>query len=114
MKNKKVFNCNMRAQCRIDITAQSVMECVEPRVSKKLFQDMMDYLLGFTDDMQLVIADNLLDAVCHGWEHYISIPHIDNKMKSFYLLIGEEVGGKYIEDNTNPLIEGLKEALTGI
>ena len=111
-REKKVFNRNMRLECHIDGTAQSVMECVEPRVSKKLFQDMMDYLLGFTDDVQLVIADNLLDAVCHGWEHYISIPHIDNKMKSFYLLIGEEVGGKYIEDNTNPLIEGLKEALT--
>ena len=51
----------------------------------------MDYLLGFSDDMQLEIADNLLDAVCYGWEHYIHIPHIDNQMKCFYLLIEEEM-----------------------
>lgn len=90
-REKKVFNHHMRAQCPIDGVAQSVMECVEPRVSKKLYQDMMDYLIGFSDDMQLEIANNLLDAVCHGWEHYVGIRHIDTKMKSFYLLIEEEM-----------------------
>lgn len=90
-REKKVFNRNMRPECRIDGTAQSVMECIEGRVSDKLYQDMMDYLPGFNDDMQLEIADNLLDAVCHGWQHYINIPHIDNKMKYFYLLIEEEI-----------------------
>ena len=95
-RENKVFKRNMRPECRIDGTALSVMECIEGRVSDKLFQDMKDYLLGFTDDMQLEIADNLLDAVCSGWEHYINIPHIDTKMKSFYLLIEEEM--------TNPSI----------
>ena len=90
-REKKVFNHHMRAQCPIDGVAQSVMECVEPKVSKKLYQDMTDYLLGFNEDMQLEIADNLLDAVCHGWEHYVGIRHIDTKMKSFYLLIEEEM-----------------------
>ena len=90
-RENKVFNRDMRPECHIDVTAQSVMECVEGRVSEKLYQDMMDYLLGFSDDMQLEIADNLLDAVCHGWEHYINIPHIDNIMKNFYFLINEEI-----------------------
>ena len=90
-RENKVFNRNMRPECRIDGTAQSVMDCIEGRVSDKLFQDMKDYLLGFTDDMQLVIADNFLDAVCHGWRHYINIPHIDNIMKNFYFLINEEI-----------------------
>ena len=71
------------------------MDGVEERVSKKLYDDMIDFLLGYSDDMQLEIADNLLDAVCHGWQHYIGIRHIDNKMKSFYLLINEEM--------TNPI-----------
>ena len=90
-REKKVFNRDMRPECPIDVTAKSVMECIEGRISDKLYRDMMDFLLGFTDDMQLVIADNLLDAVCSGWEHYINIPHIDNKMKHFYLLIEEEM-----------------------
>ena len=88
---KKVFNRNMRPKCTIDCTAQSVMECIEERVSNKLYEDMMDYLLGFNDDMQLEIADNLLDAVCYGWEHYIGISHIDTQMRSFYLLIEKEM-----------------------
>ena len=90
-RENKVFKRNMRPECHIDGTAKSVMECVKGRVSDELYQDMMDYLLGYTDNMQLEIADNLLDAVCSGWEHYINIPHIDTKMKSFYLLKEEEM-----------------------
>ena len=90
-RENKVFNLDKRHEYHIDSTAQSVMECIEGRVSDKLYQDMTDYLLGFNDDMQLEIADNLLDAVCHGWQHYIGIPHIDTKMKSFYFLIEEEM-----------------------
>ena len=110
-REKKVFNRDMRPECPIDGTAQTVMECIEGRISDKLYRDMMDFLLGFNDDMQLEIADNLLDAVCSGWEHYIGIRHIDQKLKSFYQRIDEEVEGQYIEDNTDPLLEGLKEAL---
>ena len=84
-----IATCDRNAA--FDGTARFVMDCIEGRVSDKLYRDMMDYLLGFSDDMQLVIADNLLDAVCYGWEHYIHIPHIDTKMKSFYLLIEEEM-----------------------
>jgi hypothetical protein len=90
-REPKVFKRNMRPECHIDGTAKSVMECIEGRVSDELYQDMMDYLLGYTDDMQLVIADNLLDAVCYGWQHYIGIPHIDMIMFGFYLLIEEEM-----------------------
>ena len=91
MEEKKIFKRDMRHECSIDVTAKSVMECIEGRVSEKLYQDMMAFLFGFTENMQLEIADNLLDAVCHGWKHYINIPHIDNKMKGFYLLIEEEM-----------------------
>ena len=90
-REHKVFNRDMRHECTIDGIAQSVMECIEGRISDKLYQDMMDYLLGFNEDMQLEIADNLLDAVCYGWEHYVGIPHIDTNMKDFYLSIEEEI-----------------------
>ena len=90
-REKKVFNRDMRHECHIDCTARTVMEIVEEHVSPKLYEDMMDYLLGFGDDMQLEIADNLLDAVCYGWEHYIGIRHIDTKMKGFYMMIEHEM-----------------------
>lgn len=91
----------MRHECHIDGIAKSVMECIKGRVSKKLYDDMLDYLLGFKDDMQLEIANNLLDAVCHGWEHYIGIPHIDNIMKNFYFLIAEEMTNGEISFRNN-------------
>jgi len=91
IRKKKIITRDMRAQYPIDGIAKSVLENIEGRVSDKLYQDMMDYLLGFNEDMQLEIADNLLDAVCYGWEHYIGIPHIDTNMMDFYLSIEEEI-----------------------
>ena len=90
-RERKIFKRDLRPECRIDGTAKSVMECIEGRVSDELYQDMMNYLLGYSDDMQLEIADNLLDAVCYGWRHYIGIPHIDMIMQGFYILIEEEM-----------------------
>ena len=111
MAEKRILKKEMRAEGSIFCVAESVLENVEERVSKELYDEMTDYLYGFTDDMQLEIADDLLDAVCHGWEHYIGIRHIDQKLKYFYQLIDKEVGGQYLEDSTDPLLEGLKEAL---
>ena len=90
-RKKKIIMRNMKAQYPIDGVAKSVLENIEGRVSDALYRDMMDYLLGFNDDMQLEIADNLLDAVCYGWQHYIGIPHIDTNMMDFYLSIEEEM-----------------------
>ena len=42
-REKKVFHRYMRPECRIDGTAKFVMDCIEGRVSDKLYQDMMDY-----------------------------------------------------------------------
>ncbi len=90
-RERKIFKRDLRPEYHIDGTAKSVMECIEGRVSEELYRDMMNYLLGYSDDMQLEIADNLLDAVCYGWQHYIGIPHIDMIMQGFYLLIEEEI-----------------------
>lgn len=90
-RKKKIIVRDMKPKCTIGDTTMMVMECIEGRVSDALYQEMMDYLLGFTDAMQLEIADNLLDAVCYGWEHYIGICHIDFKMKDFYVSIDEEI-----------------------
>ena len=90
-REHKVFARDIRQECHIDGTARLVMQMVQDYVSPVLYEDMMDYLLGFNEGMQLEIADNLLDAVYYGWEHYIGIRHIDTKMKSFYLLIEEEM-----------------------
>lgn len=111
MEERKIIKRDMRTECPIFCVAESVLENVDERVSKELYDEMKDFLYGFTDDIQLAIADNLLDAVCFGWEHYIGIRHIDQKLKSFYQRIDGEVCGQYLEVDANPLLEGLKEAL---
>lgn len=90
--SKKVFKRNLRAEYGIECIAKSIMELVKERVSRRLYDDMLDYLLGFEQEMQLEIADNLLDSVNEGWEHYVGIRHIDQKMKCFYMLVDEEMG----------------------
>lgn len=90
--SKKVFKRNLRAEYGIECIAMSIMELVKERVSRRLYDDMLDYLLGFEQEMQLEIADNLLDSVNEGWEHYVGIRHIDQKMKCFYMLVDEEMG----------------------
>lgn len=93
---KRIFKRNMRYAWEIDPDAQALMNFVELRVSKHLFEDMMDFLLGFDSDMQLEIADNLLDCVRDNYDRYIGIRHIDTKMRCFYMLIDEEMGRKLL------------------
>lgn len=93
---KKILKTNLSLDWDINPEAEELMEFVEPRVSKRLYEDMMDYLLGFDEEMQLEIADNLLDSVHDNCEHYIGIRHIDTKMRCFYMLIDEEMGRKLL------------------
>ena len=90
--NKKIFKNDLRMQFEIDETAYSVFVNIEGRVNDELYNQMYDYLLGFNADMQLVIADNLLDNSCYGWEHYTGIDHVDEKLRIFYFSIDKELG----------------------
>lgn len=76
----------------VDGIAGDVMECIMSRVSEELYNQMYDYLFGFEAGLQLVIADNLLDAACYGWEHFTGIDHVDEKLRIFYFLIDKELG----------------------
>lgn len=88
----KYYEQNLRAQFPIDGTSASVLQCLEGRVSDRLISDMREYLLGYSDDMQLEIADNLLDCATGQSIHYTGLKYIDRMLKAFYLLIFEEQG----------------------
>ena len=111
MAERKVFKRDMRVECPIFCVAESVLENVEERERKELYDEMVDYMYGFTENIQLEIANDLLDAVCYAWEHYIGIRHIDQKLKNFYQLIDKEMSGQYLEDSTDSLLKDLKEVL---
>lgn len=53
---------------------------------------MREYLRGYSDDMQLEIADDLLDCATGQSIHYTGLTYVDRMLKAFYLLISEEMG----------------------
>ena len=60
--NKKIFMNDLSMQFEIDDAAYSVFVNIEGRVNDELYNQMYGYMLGFDKEMQLVIADYLLDA----------------------------------------------------
>ena len=88
----ELYTKDMRAQCPIDSIANSVLDCLEDRISARLLSDIRENLRGFTEDMQLEIADDLLDCACQKSIHYTGIKHIDRMLEAYYLLICEETG----------------------
>lgn len=88
----KVYDQNLRDQFPIDSISNSVLDCLEGRVSDRLIKDMREYLRGYSDDMQLEIADDLLDCATGESIHYTGLTYVDRMLKAFYLLICEETG----------------------
>ena len=78
MGGMKVINNDLRPMYGYEGAGMLVMPYVEPRVS------------AFNEDMQLVIADNLLDFVCGYSVHFTNIPHVDAILSYLYKRILEE------------------------
>lgn len=90
MGGMKVINNDLRPMYGYEGAGMLVMPYVEPRVSASLYSTMLDCLRGFNEDMQLVIADNLLDFVCGYSVHFTNIPHVGAILSYLYKRILEE------------------------
>ena len=89
-KTLKVYEQDLTYQFGVDGTAQYVMECLEDKVSPKLLDLLNAMLLGFNDDMQLEIADDLLDFA------YGQVVHTtDAVLNACYTWIAEEKGFEF-------------------
>lgn len=88
----KVYEQNLTCQFCIDSTAQFIMDGLEDRVSPELLELLNAMLLGFSDDMQLEIADDLLDFVCMHVIHTTGCLSADAVLESCYKWIAEEKG----------------------
>ena len=71
------------------------MECVEDKVSPKLLDVLNAMLLGFNDDMQLEIADDLLDFAYGQVVHTTGCPSADAVLNACYTWIAEEKGFEF-------------------
>ena len=100
MKSKKrhqeleleVIEQDLRHEQKVDGTAMTVMGCLEDKVSKGLFEMLKTVLLGFSEPMQLEIADDLLDFACQQVIHTTGCISVDVVLGSCYKWIAEEKG----------------------
>ena len=91
-KTLKVYEQDLTYQFGIDGTAQDVMECLKEKVSPALLDTLNAMLLGFNDDMQLEIADDLLDFAYGQMVHTTGCPSADAVLYACYTWIAEEKG----------------------
>ena len=94
-KTLKVYEQDLTTQFSVDGTAQYVMECLEDKVSPKLLDVLNAMLLGFNDDMQLEIADDLLDFAYGQVVHTTGCPSADAVLNACYTWIAEEKGFEF-------------------
>ncbi len=88
----KVIEQDLRDGYSIDGTSKIIMDCLEDKVSPDLLELLKQMLLGFNDDMQLEIADNLLDFAHGHVVHTTGCPSADAVLEACYKWIAEEKG----------------------
>ena len=74
----------------VDTLAAEVMKDLEGKVSEELLELLNVMLLGFCDEMQLEIADDLVDFACDRVVHITNCPSADAVLLSCYEWIAEE------------------------
>lgn len=94
-KTLKVYEQDLTYHFSVDGIAQYVMECLEDKVSPKLLDVLNAMLLGFNDDMQLEIADDLLDFAYGQVVHTTGCPSADAVLNACYTWIAEEKGFEF-------------------
>ena len=94
-KTIKVSEQDLACLFGVDGTAQYVMECLEDKVSPELLDVLNAMLLGFNDDMQLEIADDLLDFAYGQVVHTTGCPSADAVLNACYTWIAEEKGFEF-------------------
>lgn len=71
-----------------DSFATSILSmCVPDWIPSTLYFEMIDSLRGFTEDMALIIVDNLIDCMSGLGLHVTGFAHVDDLLGHFYAKI---------------------------
>ena len=90
VEDGKEFYNDLRDQNPIDSVALTVLENVKTRITDDLFNDIVESLRGFTEEVQLEIADDVLDYVCNKWVHKTNLKSVDTLLFGMYARIKEQ------------------------
>ena len=87
-KKMKIFYQNLNHSVEADKFSTWLLNDTMPeRIDKSLRRDMMDSLKGFTDEVALEIADNLIDCWSGLGLHVTGIKHVDELLGGLYMRI---------------------------
>ena len=88
----KYIDHDLNDEFGVDCVAFEVMECLKDKVSSELWDTLFNLLLGFDAEMQIELADDLLDFVCNHTVHTTGCMSADAVLKTCYKWIAEEQG----------------------
>ena len=87
-----VIDVDISGEQQIDTTALEIMESLKDCVSKDLFELLKAMLLGFNGDIQLEMADDLLDFTMRQVIHSTGCCSVDVILEACYRWIADEQG----------------------
>ena len=90
VEDGKEFYNDLRDQNPIDSVARTVLENVKTRITDDLYNDIVESLRGFSEEIQLEIADDVLDYVCNKWVHKTNLKSVDTLLFGMYARIKEQ------------------------
>ena len=90
VEDGKEFYNDLRDQNPIDSVARTVLENVKTRITDDLYNDIVESLRGFSEEIQLEIADDVLDYVCNKWVHKTNLRSVDTLLFWMYARIKEQ------------------------
>lgn len=81
----RVYHIDLNERFQPDKFSLSLYNVTFPAwLPERIRRQAEDALRGFTEDMALEIADNLIDCWCYGVRHYTGIKHVDRLLNSMY------------------------------
>ena len=75
---------------KVNPQAEEVIKSFKGKLTEELYTRIEESLLGWDEELQVVIAANIRDAVYYGWERYTYVLYLDEMLNSIYLAIDKE------------------------
>ena len=89
-KGVRMIHANLIADHQIDRVAEQVMTGLEDKVSPVLYGTLIMLVRGFDEDMQLEMADDLVDFAKYHVAHTTGVMSADIILDLGYMMIAEE------------------------
>ena len=76
----------------VDGTAEMIFDyAIKGRITDKLHDDLYELLRGFNEDVQLVMAEAIIDFISDRWTYTTNIRAVDILLPGIYARIKEQI-----------------------